>query len=279
MSERYLLFDGGCSVCAALAREVETLSGGRLRVRSLRDPEVQALLDRARPGWRWEPMLVEIEGERVRVLAGLSLRALRVAQAVARFGSFISKSNSGRLQFLFYLFYIFLLSFVFNTLKAAAHDWNICGDGIPVRWYGTSTSHWWPTSWDSSYQLAIQQAARNFNASDFDYYWAQRTSALMLWGDLNYPDINVAGATSIYVNCTTHIIQAGSFYFNFPHFNAIPHTVDQKICTAIHELGHGAGFAHNSLYSILYADHGQRCHNWLITNLQSHDYQDINNRY
>jgi hypothetical protein len=46
-------------------------------------------------------MLVEIEGERVRVLAGLSLRALRVAQAVARFGSFISKSNSGRLQFLF----------------------------------------------------------------------------------------------------------------------------------------------------------------------------------
>jgi predicted DCC family thiol-disulfide oxidoreductase YuxK len=75
MSERYLLFDGGCSVCAALAREVETLSEGRLGVRSLRDPEVQALLDRARPGWRWEPMLVEIEGERVRVLAGLSLRA------------------------------------------------------------------------------------------------------------------------------------------------------------------------------------------------------------
>jgi len=29
---------------------VETLSGGRLGVRSLRDPEVQALLDRARPG-------------------------------------------------------------------------------------------------------------------------------------------------------------------------------------------------------------------------------------
>jgi hypothetical protein len=77
------------------------LGGGRLGVRSLRDPKVQALLDRARPGWRWEPMLVEIEGERVRVLAGLSLRALRVAQAMARFGSFISKSNSGRLQFLF----------------------------------------------------------------------------------------------------------------------------------------------------------------------------------
>ena len=40
----------------------------------MREPEVQALLDRARPGWQWEPMLVEIEGERVRVLAGLAMR-------------------------------------------------------------------------------------------------------------------------------------------------------------------------------------------------------------
>jgi len=52
MIERWLLFDSGCSVCAALAWEVEALSGGRLQVRSLRDPEVQALLDRAHPGWR-----------------------------------------------------------------------------------------------------------------------------------------------------------------------------------------------------------------------------------
>ena len=63
MTERWLLYDAGCSICAALAREVETLSGGRLRVRNLRDPAVQALLDRARPGWRWAPMLLEVEGE------------------------------------------------------------------------------------------------------------------------------------------------------------------------------------------------------------------------
>jgi predicted DCC family thiol-disulfide oxidoreductase YuxK len=50
MPNRWLLYDSGCSVCAALAREVEALSGGRLGVRSLRDPEVQAPLDRARPG-------------------------------------------------------------------------------------------------------------------------------------------------------------------------------------------------------------------------------------
>jgi len=75
MAKRWLLYDAGCSVCAALAWEVEALSGGRLQVRSLRDPEVQALLDRARPGWRWEPMIVEIEGKRVRVFTGLAMRA------------------------------------------------------------------------------------------------------------------------------------------------------------------------------------------------------------
>jgi predicted DCC family thiol-disulfide oxidoreductase YuxK len=111
MSERYLLFDGGCSVCATLAREVETLSEGRLGVRSLRDPEVQALLDRARPGWQWESMLVEIEGERVRVSAGLAMRARlvqvlgpvrawRVAQAVARMGGPVLGVDWGRRRLL-----------------------------------------------------------------------------------------------------------------------------------------------------------------------------------
>jgi len=111
MTERYLLFDSGCSVCAALAREVEARSGGRLGVRSLRDPEVQALLDRARPGWRWEPMLVEIEGERVRIFTGLAMRwrlvqvlgpvrALRVAQAVARHGGPVLSVDWGRRDFL-----------------------------------------------------------------------------------------------------------------------------------------------------------------------------------
>jgi predicted DCC family thiol-disulfide oxidoreductase YuxK len=111
MGTRWLLYDAGCSVCAALAREVETLSGGRLRVRSLREPEIQALLDRARPGWRWEPMLVEIEGERVRVFAGLAMRwrlvqvlgpvrALRAAQAVARMGGPVLGVDWGRRRLL-----------------------------------------------------------------------------------------------------------------------------------------------------------------------------------
>jgi predicted DCC family thiol-disulfide oxidoreductase YuxK len=111
MGTRWLLYDAGCSVCAALAREVEALSGGRLRVRSLREPEVQALLDRARPGWQWEPMLVEIEGERVRVLVGLAMRArlvqvlgpvraLRLARAVARMGGPVLGVDWGRRRLL-----------------------------------------------------------------------------------------------------------------------------------------------------------------------------------
>ncbi|MFZ8845018.1 hypothetical protein [Thermoflexus sp.] len=111
MPNRWLLYDSGCSVCAALAQEVEARSGGQLRVRSLREPEVQALLDRARPGWQWEPMLVEIEGERVRVSAGLAMRARlvqvlgpvrawRVAQAVARMGGPVLGVDWGRRRLL-----------------------------------------------------------------------------------------------------------------------------------------------------------------------------------
>jgi hypothetical protein len=101
---------------------VETLSGGRLGVRSLREPEVQALLDRARPGWRWEPMLAEVEGERVRVLAGLAMRmrllqilgpvrALRVAQAVTCGAQIASPS---RMQPLLLSFLILLTMLLFS---------------------------------------------------------------------------------------------------------------------------------------------------------------------
>jgi hypothetical protein len=77
----------------------------------LHDPEIQARLDRVRPGWRWEPMLLEVERERVRVFAGLGMRArlvqvlgpvraLRVAQAVARHGGPVLGVDWGRRDFL-----------------------------------------------------------------------------------------------------------------------------------------------------------------------------------
>ena len=111
MRKQWLLYDGGCAACIALAQEVEALSGGRLGVRSLREPEVQARRNPARLGWRWEPMLLEVEGEQVRVLAGLGMRArlvqvlgpvraLRVARLVARMGGPVLGVDWGRRDFL-----------------------------------------------------------------------------------------------------------------------------------------------------------------------------------
>ncbi len=95
--ERFLLFDSGCSLCSGLARDIERESGGRLVARSLREPEMKALLDRARPGWHWEPTLLEVEVDRVRAFTGLAMRtqlvnglglrrAWRLAQLVQRAG-------------------------------------------------------------------------------------------------------------------------------------------------------------------------------------------------
>ncbi len=101
----------------------------------------------------------------------------------------------------------------------------------------------------------------------------------MLWYNLGSSDTSIAGATSLLVNCSTHTMTAGSFYYNFPHFNATSHTYNQYRCTAIHENGHGMGFDHNTLTSILLIPHSTRCHDQLIYTLQTHDKNDINNRY
>ena len=68
--KRYLLFDSGCGRCSKIAQSIEREAGGKLTIRSLRDPEVKALLDRERPGWKWEPMLVEEKQNKVQVYAG-----------------------------------------------------------------------------------------------------------------------------------------------------------------------------------------------------------------
>lgn len=72
--QRLLLFDSGCPTCSDLARKVKALSDGLLTVRSLRAPEMRTLLDRTHPGWRWEPMLAEVDGGKVRLYTGLRLR-------------------------------------------------------------------------------------------------------------------------------------------------------------------------------------------------------------
>ena len=73
--ERYLLFDGHCSECSDIARAVRKEAGGRLEARSLHDPVMRALVERARPDARLEPVLLEVDADRVRVFSGLVMRA------------------------------------------------------------------------------------------------------------------------------------------------------------------------------------------------------------
>ena len=71
--KRWLLFDSACSVCRQLAQEIERETGAVVTARSLRTPEVQVLLDQARPGWRWEPTLLEVGEDHLRAFTGLGM--------------------------------------------------------------------------------------------------------------------------------------------------------------------------------------------------------------
>jgi hypothetical protein len=71
--KRWLLFDSACSVCRQLAQEIERETGGVVTARSLRTPQVQAMLDQARPGWRWEPTLLEVGEDHLRAFTGLGM--------------------------------------------------------------------------------------------------------------------------------------------------------------------------------------------------------------
>jgi len=69
---------------------MEDASDGKLTARTLRDPDVRSVLDDVKPGWRWEPTLLEVDGDRRRVYVGLGMRLVRVlgprrALAVAQY--------------------------------------------------------------------------------------------------------------------------------------------------------------------------------------------------
>jgi|GEM_PF-934907 len=108
-----LLFDSACSVCSYLAQEIERETGGVLPARGLGRPEVQAWLEQARPGWRWEPTLLEVDGDHPRAFTGLGMafrlvqvlglrRAWRVARLVQRVSVPATGVHEERRQFLRY---------------------------------------------------------------------------------------------------------------------------------------------------------------------------------
>ncbi|MCP2343175.1 hypothetical protein [Actinomadura rupiterrae] len=70
----YLLHDGRCRRCVVLADELETVFSGAVGLADLRDQEYRRLLDRVRPGWRFEPTLVTVRTANTRAVVGLRLR-------------------------------------------------------------------------------------------------------------------------------------------------------------------------------------------------------------
>lgn len=71
---------------------------GQLTVRSLRDPNIQNLLDQANPDWQWEPMLLEVSADMLRIYKGLALgirlvmklgprQALRLMKLINRYSA------------------------------------------------------------------------------------------------------------------------------------------------------------------------------------------------
>lgn len=73
--QHYILYDSGCAQCDDLAAKIEKESGGALTAKSLYAREAKEWLDRARPNWKFEPTLVQVDGDDVRAYTGLSMRA------------------------------------------------------------------------------------------------------------------------------------------------------------------------------------------------------------
>lgn len=74
--KRFILFDSSCSTCSGVAAQLQEVSDQRLEARSLQHPRIQEMLDDLKPGWNWEPMLVEeTDGEPPKIYAGFNMRS------------------------------------------------------------------------------------------------------------------------------------------------------------------------------------------------------------
>lgn len=103
--KRYLLFDSGCSECTEIAHSVEQETEGWLTMRSLHEPEVQELLSQARPDWKWEPTLLEIDEGKTLVFTGLAMKTRMLMglgpRRLARLGKITHLKNTAKLERMF----------------------------------------------------------------------------------------------------------------------------------------------------------------------------------
>lgn len=84
---RFLLYDDKCERCGSIAHTVERVGNGWLTIRGLSEPDVRRMLDSTRPNWKWRPMLVVSNKDKVRVYTGLMM-ILRLGCGLGPFRAF-----------------------------------------------------------------------------------------------------------------------------------------------------------------------------------------------
>lgn len=68
--QRFLVYDDSCQHCGNLAQSVDAVAEGWLSCRGLSDPEMIAMIESVLPDWKWQPMLVTVNKDVVRVSSG-----------------------------------------------------------------------------------------------------------------------------------------------------------------------------------------------------------------
>ncbi len=71
---RYLIFDGGCSVCSKLASSLKDASSKSMEIISISEPKAISWLDKKFPqGWKHAPYLIIASDDQIQAWSGLSL--------------------------------------------------------------------------------------------------------------------------------------------------------------------------------------------------------------
>ena len=164
---------------------------------------------------------------------------------------------------------------------SGAHEYSYCGGGKTFKSYAHSYNP--PDGWPQGMKDAVDLSAQNMT-NNSHYNWNKvNSNADAPWRNLGSSDTSIAGQASFQVDCnpSPKKIFDITLYMNFPHFDAVQHSLERKRCTAIHEFGHAAALDHNSLGSgsIMHGNHHWRCHEVLVYQIQTHDNTDINAKY
>lgn len=78
--KQYLLFDSNCAQCTKIAEEIGQELHEMIEIRSLRDAEIQVMLDQAAPGWKWQPTLLIVNDNCKHVYTGIAMRLRLLAR-------------------------------------------------------------------------------------------------------------------------------------------------------------------------------------------------------